>query len=312
MAEMDCMTGQAPPLRSLLFVPADSERKLAKATNIGADALIFDLEDAVVPASKPAARALLGEFLKGFTSSSQAWVRVNDLASGEILNDLAVAVTAGVRGIVLPKIRGPEDLEVVGHYLDIAESLRDLKVGSIQMLAVCTETPIAVLRMDALARCRNPRLTGLMWGAEDLSAALGAGDPRTPERGWRPLYEHARNQCLLASHALGIEAIDTVFVDIRNAQGCRENCVAARYDGFTGKVAVHPDQVAIINDTFTPSAAELAEAQRIVEAFENGDGAVSLDGKMLDMPHLRGAQRVLSAVKMPLPLETLRGETGSP
>lgn len=295
MTEHDIPTDDAAPLRSLLFVPADSERKLAKAAGTGADALIFDLEDAVLPASKPAARALLGEFLKGFKSRSQAWVRVNDLASGELLNDLSVATTAGVRGIVLPKIFGPEDIDVVGHYLDAAESLRGLKAGSLQVLAVCTETPLAVLRMAALAQRRHPRLAGLMWGAEDLSAALGAGDPRMSDGAWRPLYEHARGQCLLASHALAVEAIDTVYVDIRNADGCRSNCDAARYDGFTGKIAVHPDQVPIINAAFTPSADEIAWAQRIVEAFALGAGAISLDGKMLDVPHLKGAQRVLHA-----------------
>ncbi|NGY07030.1 HpcH/HpaI aldolase/citrate lyase family protein [Solimonas terrae] len=281
------------PLRSLLFVPADNERKLVKSAALGADALIFDLEDAVLPPRKAAARAMLGEFLKNDQGPAQAWVRVNDLASGELLRDLSVAVDPRVSGIVLPKIQGPEDLAVVAHYLDAAESLRGCVAGSIRILAVCTETPAAVLRMGELSRSQLPRLAGLIWGAEDLSSALGAGDPRSEGGGWRPVYAHARLQCLLAAHALGIEAIDTVYVDFRNGDGCRSNCELARYDGFTGKIAVHPDQVAIINAAFTPGADDIAHARRVVAAFAEGNGAVSLDGRMLDMPHLKGAQRVL-------------------
>ena len=281
------------PIRSMLFVPADSERKLAKSVGLGADALIFDLEDAVMPANKPAARVLLGEFLRQYDGPSQAWVRVNDLASGELLSDLSVVATPGVSGLVLPKIRGPEDIEIVGHYLDAAESLRGLPASSLRIMAVCTETPAAVLRMGEIARRPHSRLAGLIWGGEDLSAALGAGEPRAIDGRWRPVYEHARTQCLLAAHALEVEAIDTVYVDIRNAEGCRLNTEAARYDGFTGKIAVHPDQVSIINTAFTPSADEIEYARRVVAAFESGAGAVSLDGKMLDMPHLKSARRVL-------------------
>ncbi|WP_421793702.1 HpcH/HpaI aldolase/citrate lyase family protein [Hydrocarboniphaga effusa] len=281
------------PIRSMLFVPADSERKLAKAAGLAADALIFDLEDAVMPANKPAARVLLAAVLREYDGVSQAWVRVNDLASGELLSDLGVVATPGVVGLVLPKIRGPEDIEIVSHYLDAAEALRGLPPGSLRIMAVCTETPAAVLRMGEIARRPHPRLAGLIWGGEDLSAALGAGVPRAADGRWLPVYEHARTQCLLAAHALDVEAIDTVYVDIRNAEGCARNAQAARYDGFTGKIAVHPDQVSIINAAFTPSAAEIEYAQRVVAAFESGAGAVSLDGKMLDMPHLKSARRVL-------------------
>lgn len=283
------------PLRSLLFVPADNERKLAKSAALGADALIFDLEDAVPPQRKAAARATLSAFLQGFSGPAQAWVRVNDLAGGELLQDLAVAVDPRVSGIVLPKIQGPEDLAVVSHYLDAAESLRGCATGSIRVLAVCTETPAAVLRMGELATQPRSRLAGLIWGAEDLSSALGAGDPRRDDGSWRPLYAHARLQCLLAAHALGVEAIDTVYVDFRNHDGCRHNSELARYDGFTGKIAVHPDQVAVINAAFTPGVDDIAHAQRIVDAFAIGAGTVALDGRMLDMPHLKGAQRVLRA-----------------
>jgi citrate lyase subunit beta/citryl-CoA lyase len=283
------------PIRSSLFVPADNQRKLEKSLTLGADALIFDLEDAVLPARKREARSTLAGFLREYRGPSQPWIRVNDLASGELLADLGAVIQPGLAGVVLPKLRGPEDLERLGHYLDAVESMAGCAPGATRILAVCTETPIAVLRMAELAKQGHARLTGLIWGAEDLSSALGAGDPRGVGGVWHPLYEQARAQCLLAAHALGIEAIDTVYVDIRNSEGCRSNAELARRDGFTGKVAVHPDQVLIINDAFTPKAEEVAYAQRVVGAFSSGAGAVSLDGRMLDVPHLRGAERVLRA-----------------
>jgi citrate lyase subunit beta/citryl-CoA lyase len=282
-------------MKSLLFVPADNERKLAKAAACGADALAFDLEDSVLPDRKPEARRMLAAYLPTYAGKSQPWVRVNDLASGELLKDLAAVVRLAPVGIVLPKIRGPEDLETVSHYLDMAEVAADRPPGSTRILAVCTETASAVLRMGEIARGTFPRLQGLCWGGEDLSSALGAGDPRAPDGSWRPVYEHARTQCLLAAHALGVEAIDTVYVDFKNPDGCRANSAAARYDGFTGKIAIHPDQVTIINAAFTPSADELAHARRVVEAFASGAGAVSLDGKMYDIPHLKAAQRLLAS-----------------
>jgi citrate lyase subunit beta/citryl-CoA lyase len=280
-------------MKSLLFVPADSERKLLKAESAGADALALDLEDSVLPDRKPAARAMLAEYARGYRGASQLWVRVNDLASGELLRDLVAAVPLAPVGIVLPKIRGPEDLDTVAHYLDMAEAANGIEIGSIGILAVCTETPSAVLRMGELLQRARPRLKGMLWGGEDLSSAIGAGDPRNAVGGWHPVYEHARTQCLLACHALEIEAIDTVYVDFRNPDGCRDSSLAARYDGFTGKVAIHPDQVPVINAAFTPTAEQIEQARRVIAAFASGAGAVSLDGKMLDMPHLKGAQRVL-------------------
>jgi citrate lyase subunit beta/citryl-CoA lyase len=282
-------------MKSLLFVPADNERKLAKAAGCGADALAFDLEDSVLPDRKPEARRMLADYLASYRGASQAWVRVNDLASGELLRDLAAVVKLGPVGIVLPKIRGYEDLETVSHYLDMAEVAADRPLGSTRILAVCTETPSAVLRMGELSTRSLPRLQGMLWGGEDLSSAIGAGDPRAPDGSWRPVYEHARIQCLLACHALGVEALDTVYVDFKNPEGCRANSTAARYDGFTGKVAIHPDQVPIINAAFTPSSDERAHAQRVVDAFASGAGAVSLDGKMYDIPHLKAARRLLAS-----------------
>ncbi|MDP3293703.1 MAG: CoA ester lyase [Nevskia sp.] len=282
-------------MKSILFVPADNERKLAKAVSCGADALAFDLEDSVLPDRKPLARSLLVEYLKTYAGTSEAWIRVNDLASGELLSDLAAVVASKPVGIVLPKVFGPEDIVAVSHYLEMAETQAGLPVGGIGIVAVITETPAAVLRMGELTRVSLPRLKALMWGGEDLSSAMGAGDPRQADGRWRPVYEHARIQCLLAAHALGIEAIDTVYVDFKNQDGCRANSETARYDGFTGKIAIHPDQVPVINAAFSPSEEEIAFARRVIAAFESGAGAVQLDGKMLDVPHLKAARRLLAA-----------------
>lgn len=287
------MTATAPA-RSFLFVPADSDRKLAKALTLGADVLIFDLEDAVLPAKKPEARTTLAAFLDGYTATAQAWVRVNDLSSSETLRDLLVAVHPKVRGVVLPKILGPECIQQLSHYLDMAETARGLPLGHTRIIAVCTETPAAVLRVGELSRLQQPRLSGLMWGGEDLSAAMGAGDPRLPDGRWRATMVHARHQCLMLAHTLGVEAIDTVFVDFRDPEGCAASAAEARHDGFTGKVAIHPSQVDIINRGFSVTEAERAYAQRVIEAMSQGAGAVALDGKMIDVPHLKQAQRVLA------------------
>jgi len=294
-------------LRSMLFVPADSERKLAKSAGAGADALILDLEDSVLPERKPLARGLAREYLQSHAQGGPIWIRVNDLASGELLKDLVSVVPARPAGIVLPKIRGPEDIQIVKNYLEALEAANDI-TGSAGMaiLALVTETPAAVLRMGELVRTTALGPTGLPrpialerliavgWGAEDLSSALGAGDPRLPNGAWRPMYEHARCQCILAAHGLGVEAIDTVYVNYRDAEGLRLACEASRYDGFTGRFAIHPDQVPVINRAYTPSDAEVALAKRIVAAFASGAGAVSLDGKMYDIPHLKAAQRLIS------------------
>jgi citrate lyase subunit beta/citryl-CoA lyase len=282
-------------LRSMLFVPADSERKLAKAEAAGADALILDLEDSVLPQRKTAARVMACDYLRGHADGAPKWVRINDLASGELLKDLAAVLPASPAGIILPKIRGPEDVTTVANYLEILEEVHGIAAGNVALLALVTETPAAVLRMGELTRAPVTRLTGLGWGAEDLSSALGAGDPRRPDGSWRPMYVHARSQCILAAHALGIEAIDTVYVNFKDSAGLLTACEESRYDGFTGRFAIHPDQVPVINQAFTPRPEELALAERIVAAFAAGSGAVSIDGKMYDIPHLKAAQRLTQA-----------------
>ncbi len=282
-------------IRSLLFVPADSERKLAKSVSLAADALVIDLEDAVLPERKSVARQMVQSWMREQSDHSRLWIRVNDLHSGELLKDLVAVVPTRPTGIMLPKIHAPADVAIVGHYLDALEAAHDLEQGSIRINALVTETPSLLLRLGELVDQAHPRITHVSWGGEDLSSALGAGDPRMPDGSWRPLYESARNQCLLAGHALGAEVIDTVYVDFRDADGLRESCRQARYDGFTGRVAIHPSQVDIINASFSPTEAELELARRVVDAFKSGAGAVAIDGKMYDLPHLRAARRLLAS-----------------
>ena len=280
-------------MRTLLFVPADSERKLVKAVAAGSDALAIDLEDAVLPARKAVGREMLVEFAKTYTADSELWIRVNDLTSGELLRDLACVVKVAPKGILLPKIRDRQDVETVQNYLTMAESMAGLEEGSIKILAIATETPQIIMNMPGLAAKRPERVVGLIWGAEALSSAIGAGDPRQADGAWRPAYHQVRNQCLFAAHAMEVAVMDTVFVDFRDPEGCRRSAEMARYDGFTGKIAIHPDQIPIINEAFTPTAAEIAFAERVVAAFEGGAGSVSIDGKMFDVPHLKAARRML-------------------
>lgn len=282
-------------LRSMLFVPADSERKLARAAASAADALILDLEDSVMPDRKKAARTMAARYLRERLAACPVWVRVNDLASGELLDDLAAVLPARPAGIVLPKIRGPEEITTVSNYLDALEVAYGISIGSSRLLVLLTETPSAVLRMGELARLSAPRLSAVGWGAEDLSSAIGAGDPRLPGGAWRDMYVHARNQCILAAHALQVDALDTVHVNYKDSAGLQTACVESRHDGFTGRFAIHPDQVPIINRAFTPGPDEVALAHRIVAAFASGSGAVSIEGKMYDLPHLKAAKRLIAS-----------------
>jgi citrate lyase subunit beta/citryl-CoA lyase len=283
-------------MRCFLFVPADSERKLAKGLQSAADALVLDLEDSVLPDRKAAARDTLTAWLNGREAERRRfWIRLNEPGSTELLLDLAAAVPLRPAGVVLPKICGPEDIRLVDHYLTMAETIHGVAPGSLKIIAVCTETPLAVLRAGELAQARLPRLAGLMWGGEDLSSSLGAADPRRPDGSWRAVYQHARTQCLLAARALEVLAIDTVFVDVRDNEGCRSSALEARSDGFDAKIAIHPDQVAVINAAFTPTDHEVTRARHIVAAFEAGRGAVAFEGKMLDIPHLKAARRLLAS-----------------
>lgn len=283
-------------MRSLLFVPGDSEKKLGKAADIPADVIIIDLEDSVAPENKPAARSMTAEYLNSLDDAGKhrAWVRINPLTSPEAGADLGAVMPRGPVGIVLPKATSPRDIEILGRRLGTYEAEYDLKVGSTGVLPVATETPASLFTLGEYASC-GPRLAGLTWGAEDLSAAVGASTPRLPDGTWTPPYALVRSLCLFAAHAADVQAIDTLHANFRDRAGLEQSCVEARRDGFSGKLAIHPEQVDVINHAFTPSEEELAHAKRIVRLFEQnpGAGTLALDGAMLDLPHLVQARKIL-------------------
>ena len=277
--------------RSFLFVPGDSERKLAKANDCGADALILDLEDAVAEDAKPAARKLTAEYLE---DRSNAWVRINPIDTEHAAADLDAVMPSQPAGIVLPKPRGAADAVALSRRLDELEKKHAIKRGRTEVLALCTERPEALFTLNGYAGA-TPRLSALSWGAEDLSAALGATTNRDEEGNWLPTYEMARSFCLLAAAAAEVAAIDTVYTDFRDLDGLLVYAAKARRDGFSGMLAVHPDQVEVINAAFMPSQADIDRARRIVALFDAhpGAGVIGLDGRMIDRPHLVQARRIL-------------------
>jgi citrate lyase subunit beta/citryl-CoA lyase len=288
---------QGMKLRSLLFVPADSERKLAKSTSVPADALILDLEDSVVSENKAAARELAGNFLSDHSASrqTQLWVRINPVDQPAALEDLAGIMQGRPDGIVQPKTRSPDDVLLLGQQLEGFEKDLGFEIGSTRILPLATETPEAIFSLGEYLRCTH-RLAALTWGAEDLATAIGALANKDLEGNWTSPFQMARNLCLFAAHASGVAAIDTIYADFRDLEGLRATCLEARRDGFSGKLAIHPDQVAIINSAFTPGEEEVIQAQRIVELFQANPGvaALSLDGVMLDIPHLKQARNILA------------------
>ena len=284
-------------LRSMLFVPADSERKLAKAVDSAADALILDLEDAVAASRKAIARSAASSFIAARVAqlSCRLFVRINPLDSGMAMEDLAQAVVPGLAGIMLPKANSAADVIRLGYCLDALEARAGLAAGSVCIVPVATETAAAMLNMASYAT-HIPRLAAMTWGAEDLSAAIGAISNREEDGQLAPLYTLANSMCLTAAAAAGVAAIDTLYADFKDPAGLAASCRVARRRGFRGRIAIHPDQVDTINAAFSPSVAEVAHARRIVDAFAaNPDaGTLSLDGVMLDKPHLTQALRTLA------------------
>jgi citrate lyase subunit beta/citryl-CoA lyase len=281
------------PIRSFLFVPADSERKLARGLESGADALILDLEDSVAASNRPIARKLARDFLEANGGERIArYVRVNPLASGLALDDLAATVAGRPDGILLPKCV-PDDVRTLHHYLSAFETASGIAVGAIRIVAIATETPAAVFALGNYAGT-SPRLEAITWGAEDLAACLG-GNNRTLDGAYDGPYQLARSLCLLAAGAAGVAALDTIYTDFRDPEGLKAECAAARRSGFAGKMAIHPAQLAAINEAFSTSAAEREWAGRVIAAFaDNPDaGTLALDGKMIDKPHLVLARRLL-------------------
>jgi citrate lyase subunit beta/citryl-CoA lyase len=285
-------------MRSFLFVPGDSERKLAKGQASGADALVLDLEDSVPAPRIETARTMVREYLQSLRDRSRTrlWVRINPLSTEKALPDLAAIVAGAPDGIMLPKVTSAADLALLNNYLTVLEVREGVERGSVRVLPVATETAPALFNLGGFANVSS-RLWGMTWGAEDLSAALGASTNRDETGELKFTYRLARSLCLLAAVAAEVEPIDTVFTNFKDIPGLIRESQAARRAGFTGKIAIHPDQVEPINQSFTPTAEEIEYARRVVEAFSSGAGTVGLDGKMLDMPHLKQARRVLASVR---------------
>lgn len=286
-------------MRSMLFVPGDSERKLARSLVSPADVLILDLEDSVAAQRRGVARGMVSAFIaearKG-PGKSQLWVRVNPLDGGDWEADLAGIMAAAPDGLILPKPYSGADVHKLSIALDHAESRHGLGGGTTRILAIVTEVPLSVLQLHTYVGSSN-RLAALSWGAEDLGAVIGSLSSRDEHGAYTSPYRLVRDLCLITAAAAGVEPIDTVYTNFRDGPGLRAECIAARRDGFTGKIAIHPDQVHIINEVFTPSPEEIAHAHRVKAAFGENAGVASLDGMMLDMPHLKLAERILSRAK---------------
>lgn len=287
-------------MRSLLFVPGDSERKLEKAFAAGADVVIVDLEDSVSAANKTAARSVAAAFMRERRESTRSaiYVRVNDLGTGLTDDDLAALVPALPDGIMLPKSNGGPDVQHLATKLRVYEAEAGLPDGGIAILPIITETAAGVFAAHTY-RGASPRLAGLTWGAEDLSAEIGARTARDETGRYTDVFRLARATTILAASSAEVAAIDTVFVNFRDMDGLKTECAEAERDGFTGKMAIHPDQVAIINAAFTPSDESVARSREIVEAFRaaGNPGVVGIGGKMYDRPHLRLAERLLKRAK---------------
>lgn len=270
-------------LRSLLFVPGDRPDRMEKALGCGADALILDLEDSVTLDAKPAARRAAADFLRQARGRIRLFVRINPLDSDLLDNDLAAILEVQPDGLVLPKAEGASSVEALSA-----------KAPGIPILPIATETPAAIFQLGSYTSVTD-RLVGLTWGAEDLPAAIGALGARDETGRYTAPYELARSLTLFGAHAAGVAAIETVYPALADADGLAAYARRARFDGFTGMMAIHPAQVPIINQAFTPTPEELAEAQAIVDAFaaNPGKGALRFAGRMIDAPHLKQAKRLL-------------------
>jgi len=286
-------------MRSLLFVPGDSERKLAKALASGADALILDLEDSVAPANRPAARTLSAAFVRetrARANSPLLYVRINPVDGSDWEADLEAMMPSKPDGVIMPKPNSGDDVHRLSIALDHAESAAGTASGTTRILPIVTETPISVLNLRSYVGVTS-RMAGMSWGAEDLGAVVGSLANRDERGQFTSPYRLVRDLCLITAAAAGVEAVDTVYVNFRDREGLEAETREARRDGFTAKMAIHPDQVAPINAIFTPTGDEIAHARAIIAAFDGAAGVASLDGKMLDKPHLVLAEKVLARAK---------------
>jgi len=281
--------------RSWLFAPGDSERKMEKAAAGAADIVLLDLEDAVAEAEKPKARSMVSAFLKANAQHrARLWVRINPLQGPHALADLVAIMPASPGGIMLPKARGRADVDLLDHYLTALEAAAGAAQGATRVIVLVTETAEAMFTTGSYAGA--PRVVAMTWGAEDLADALGASENRDADGSYGFTYQLARSLCLLGAAAAGVSAIETIQGDFRDEAGLRKRATQVRRAGFSGMLAIHPAQVDVINETFTPSAQELASAQEIVDLFAANPraGTIGHKGAMLDRPHLARAQAVLA------------------
>ncbi|MDB6162216.1 MAG: citrate lyase subunit beta [Gammaproteobacteria bacterium] len=287
--------GESLNARSWLFAPGDSERKIEKATAGTADIVILDLEDAVAEAEKPKARSMVAAFLSANAKHrARLWVRINPIQGPHALADLAAVMPAAPAGIMFPKPRGRADAELLDHYLTAFEAAAGIAIGVTKVMLLVTEMPESMLAIGSYAGV--PRVAAMSWGGEDLATALGATDNRGDYGGYDFTYELARSLCLVGAAAAGVPAIETIHGDFRDEAGLRKRAANMRRAGYRGMLAIHPAQVDVINEAFTPSAEELASAQEIVDLFaaNPGAGTIGHKGAMLDRPHLARAQAVLA------------------
>ena len=281
--------------RSWLFAPGDSERKMEKATAGTADIVLLDLEDAVAEGEKPKARSMVAAFLTANARERQRlWVRINPIQGPHGLADLVAIVGSRPGGIMLPKSRGRADAELLDHYLTALEAAAGTQCGTTQVIVLVTETADAMFTTGSYAGAA--RVVALTWGAEDLADALGASANRDEDGSYGFTYQLARSLCLVGATAAGVSAIETIHGDFRDEAGLRKRATEVRRAGFRGMLAIHPAQVDVINEAFTPSTEELARAQEIVDLFaaNPGVGAIGHKGAMLDRPHLARAQALLA------------------
>jgi len=283
--------------RSWLFAPGDSVRKMEKATASAADVVIFDLEDSVADEVKPKARSVVSAFIKAQPDRSRLWVRINPLQGPHALTDLAAIVSARPGGVMLPKARGRTDVDVLDNYLSALEVAADCARGSIRVTVLVTETAQGMFTTGTYAGA--PRLAAMTWGAEDLADAIGANENRNADGAYEFTYELARSLCLLGAAAAGVSAIETIHSDFRDEAGLRQRAERVRRAGYRGMLAIHPAQVGIINEAFSPRAEELTAAQEIVDLFaaNPGAGTIGFKGCMLDRPHLARAQALLELAR---------------
>jgi citrate lyase subunit beta / citryl-CoA lyase len=284
--------------RSYMFVPGDSKKKLGKAQSVEADALIVCLEDAVIQSNKAQAREMTRDYLLAHkeTTSSQLWVRVNPVQTEHLLADLVAIMAGAPFGIFLPKPTGADDIIKVDHYLTVLEQQNSIAIGTTRIITLA-ESALGALNQPSYVGISS-RVRALTWGAEDMATDLGALTNVDENGEYFLVHQLSRANCLTVSAAGQFQAVDSPYLDYRDEAGLRLDCTRARREGFTGKVAIHPSQVSVINECFSPSEDEIAFAKRVIQAFDEGEGAgtVGLDGKMLDMPHLKQAQRLLASI----------------